>query len=215
MIIPSAGHKRRSSKLVVCVAKSGNNLTVNLPLAFNAACTGVKNVYLFADDLEALNTSGWQLKGTYSAGTPTAPRAVSVTPASGIGSGATFVAQFSDVNGNGDIRRARAIINEVANAVTACDVIYYPGSNTLALYQDRAWSPAVTLGSTTTLTNNRCTVNLGTSNAVRSGNNLTLKLVVSFNAAWTGSKNIYLFADDLEGLNTGGWQLKGTYTVAP
>ena len=44
------------------VTSSGNNLTVAVPITFQTAFTGIKNVYLSATDDETL-TSGWQLLG--------------------------------------------------------------------------------------------------------------------------------------------------------
>jgi len=142
-----------------------------------------------------------------------APQAVTVNPLSGSGTGETFVTYFSDANGAGDIRRAQVIFNGSPTPAGSCDVIYYPGPNTLALYQGAAWSPAVMIGSAATLQNNQCTLNVGNSSAVRNGNYLGLTLSLVFNTAWAGVKNIYMFADDLGGMNTGGWQLRGYYTV--
>jgi len=199
------------------VVRNGNDLTLNLAVAFNAAWTGVKNIYMFADDLGGLNTGGWQLRGTYTVAPLAAPAAVSVAPLSGnsSGTGDTFVVHFSDANGASDIRRAQVIFNTSQSPLGACDVIYHAGPNTLALYQETVWSPPAVVGTATTLQNNQCTLNVGNSSVVRNGNDLTLNLALTFNAAWTGSKNVYLFADDLGGLSTGGWQLRGIYTVVP
>ena len=47
---------------------------------------------------------------------------------------------------------------------------------------------------------------------VRNGNTLTLNLPMTFLAAYGGAKNIYLYAADFSGSNSG-WQQLGTWTV--
>src|SRR5262249_47930086 len=74
---------------------SGNNLTVNLSLNFQAAFTGLKNIYMDAYDG---SSAGWQQKGSWTpANTLMGP--VSVTPSSGTGSTQTFSFVFSDPKG--------------------------------------------------------------------------------------------------------------------
>ncbi len=72
---------------------------------------------------------------------------------------------------------------------------------------------AATLGSATTLQNSQCSLNVGTAWISTSGNTLTLNVTVTFTPAFVGAKNIYLYAVDGSGSNSG-WQQLGTWTVA-
>ena len=79
---------------------------------------------------------------------------------------------------------------------------------------DTAWTGPAVLGSTSTLTNSSCTVNAKNSAAIAAGTTLALDLALAFTPAFTGIKNIYLFAVDANNANTG-WQQRGTWNPAP
>jgi hypothetical protein len=72
------------------------------------------------------------------------------------------------------------------------------------------WPAGLTLGATGTLQNSQCALNVGASSATLSGNTYTLKLVIAFQAAFTGIKNIYSLATSLSGLSSA-WQTVGTW----
>ena len=73
-------------------------------------------------------------------------------------------------------------------------------------------SSGAMLGGFPTLTNSQCSVNPAASTVSLSGNTLTLNLAVTFNAAYSGTHNVYLRAVDIKGGNSG-WQSLGTWTV--
>jgi len=50
------------SGAALSVSGSGNNLTLNVPLSFQTAFSGAKNIYMDAYDG---TDSGWQLKGAW------------------------------------------------------------------------------------------------------------------------------------------------------
>ncbi|MCP5110332.1 MAG: hypothetical protein GY953_05810, partial [bacterium] len=56
-----------------------------------------------------------------------------------------------------------------------------------------------------------CTVNAGTISASGSGASLTVTVEVTFRAGFAGTKNIYLYAIDAGGLDSG-WQTRGSWT---
>jgi hypothetical protein len=90
---------------------------------------------------------------------------------------------------------------------------YQRSTNTLNLLNDAgAVYTSGTVGSGVTLQNSQCSVALGSSSAVASGTTLTLNLAMTFRAAFTGTKNIYM-----EGVSAGGtksvWASEGTWTV--
>src|SRR5207244_2556131 len=89
------------------------------------------------------------------------------------------------------------------------------GNNAVYLLNDSgsAWIGPSVLGSGAALNNSRCGVNVGSSSASGSGNNLTVNLALTFAApAFSGAKNIYTFAHDNGNLSTG-WEQKGSWMV--
>ena len=69
------------------------------------------------------------------------------------------------------------------------------------------------LGSPGTLLNSQCSINVGASSGVISGNTYTLRLAITFQAAFTGAKNTYGFASQATGGLSSGWQALGTWTA--
>src|SRR5207237_4676084 len=85
--------------------------------------------------------------------------------------------------------------------------------NTINLENDAAtaWSEAV-IGSSAILQNSQCTVNVGGAGVVANGNTLTWNLPLTFKPAFSGSKTIYQWAGDVNGVYSG-WQTRGNWTV--
>jgi hypothetical protein len=69
----------------------------------------------------------------------------------------------------------------------------------------------LTPGAAGTLSNSQCTINGVGTTVNGSGPTLTLNLAVTGASGYLGTKNIYLWASDTEGLSSG-WQNKGTWT---
>jgi hypothetical protein len=195
--------------------RSGNTLTLTLPMTFQPAYAGAKNIYMYDSDLSGAN-SGWQQEGTWtvSAGSGV-PATVSVTPGSGSGASHSFALQYSDTAGAGNLGFVYVWFNTTisGNGGSSCLLSYQPSSNHLSLFNDgaTAWL-AATLGAATTLQNSQCSVNVATATAVPSGNTLTLNLAMTFQLAYARVKNVYMFASDSSG-STSGWQQRGTWTV--
>jgi hypothetical protein len=95
----------------------------------------------------------------------------------------------------------------------SCMLYYDRFRAALYLLNDSAnsWMPG-TLGSGTTLQNSQCGVSLGGSSVTASGNSLTLNLAMTLRAAYAGTKNVYMYAQNASGVNSG-WQTRGTWTV--
>ena len=190
------------------VSISGNTLTLNLALTFQSVYSGAQNLYM-----EAISPSGtapWQQKGTWTV--PAQVQAVSVTPNSGGGSSQTFSLQFSDAAGATDLASASVLVNSALTAVDGCEVDYYRASNTLKLLTDSGGQPSgsLTPGSGSQQ-NSQCILNGAASSVSTSGNTLTLNLVLTFQAAFGGVKNVYMEAVSPSG--TAPWQQKGTWTA--
>jgi hypothetical protein len=153
---------------------------------------------------------GWQQKGSW---TPSSVilGPVSLTPDSGTGSTQIFSFVSSDPKGYAALTMVRMLINNVLSGVGACYLLYYPSSHLVYLADDTggAFPAPILLGQSGTLQNSQCIVNAAASSSSGSGNNLTLNLSLTFQATFTGLKNIYM--DVYDGVSPG-WQQKGSWT---
>ena len=139
---------------------------------------------------------------------------MTVSPSSGNGFSQTFSFGFFNSNGFANILSAQLLIHSNLNAAGACYLYYHRESHAVWLQNDSGsgWIGPSVLGSGPALQNGQCTVNVASSSAFGSGNNLTLNLALAFTSAFSGSKNIYAISYDNEGL-TNNWQQTGTWTV--
>jgi hypothetical protein len=129
---------------------------------------------------------------------------VSVSPSSGSGTSGTFTATFSDAKGAGNISLAGVLINSVADGVKSCYLMYVPPANALSLVKDSgAGSNAVDLAKGGIVANSQCTLNAAGSSVSSSGNELVLKLNLTFDNSYKGAKHIYLYAEDKDGQKIG------------
>ena len=197
------------------VVLSGKSLTLNLAMTFAPAYAGAQNIYMYAGDVSGSN-SGWQTLGTWTVpSTAAVPTANSVTPNSGSGASQTFALQYSDSAGATSLHSVWAYFNAtLANpASNSCLLYYNVAANQINLLQNSgtAWF-AATPGAATTLQNSQCSLNVAESSVLLSGNTLRLNLAMTFAPAYAGAKNIYMYAADTSGSNSG-WQLLGSWTV--
>jgi hypothetical protein len=211
-ITPGSGSQQNSQCVLngagSSVSTSGNGLTLNLAISFQAAFAGSKTIYLQAAN--ASGSSGWQSGGTWSV-TVGPPTAVSVTPSSGSGSSQTFNFVFSSPQGYAALSMVRVIVNNAPIGSAACYFLYYPGSNLVSLSSDAGgWVGSAAIGQSGTLQNSQCTVNTAASSVSGNGNDLTLNVALTFKTAFSGAKNIYM--DAYDGAYSG-WQQKGSWTV--
>ena len=144
------------------------------------------------------------------AGAP--PAAVGVTPNSGSGVSQTFSFQFSDSLGASDLTTVSVLLNSGTSTANACSVTYTLTANTLMLLTDAGAAPGgtITPGSGSQQ-NSQCVLNGAGSSVSLAGNILTLNLAISFQAAFAGSRNVYLQA--VNPFGSIGWQLEGSWTV--
>jgi Zn-dependent metalloprotease len=156
-------------------------------------------------------SAAWCLVGV---GTCSVPTADSATPGSGSGTTQLFSLQYSDSSGTSNLATTWVWFSATqASAVNSCLINYARGTNTVSLLDDAGgtWMSA-TLGTGTTLQNSQCAIAVGTSGASPSGNTLTVNLAMTFKAAFGGAKNIYMYAANATGANSG-WQDRGDWTV--
>jgi hypothetical protein len=194
------------------VGLSGANLTLTLPVTFNASYAGTKSIFMYAAG--SSQNSGWQNLGSWTVAAPQVS-AVSVTPNAGTGFSQSFALHYADTFSGGASDLATAWVWFTANfsgsAANSCMLYYVPGTNQLNLLNDAgaAWMPG-TPGSGGTLANSQCSVSLASSNGAASGSNLTLTLPVTFSGSYAGAKSIYMFAAGSSA--NSGWQNLGTWT---
>ncbi|MGA2880632.1 MAG: SBBP repeat-containing protein [Bryobacteraceae bacterium] len=143
------------------------------------------------------------------------PAAVSVTPSSGFVASQNFALQYSDTAGAANLQTMWAYFSPtLANPATNTCLLYYNvAGNLIELLQDNGatWVTA-TPGTATTLQNSQCSLNVAGTSVVRNGNTLTVDLPMTFLPSYAGAKNVYLYAADVSGSNSG-WQQLGTWTV--
>ena len=202
-------------------AGSGNTLTLTLKITFSSGFAGNKVTYLAARDGGSGN-SGWQPLGTWRVpGTvPAGPSVSGMSPARTATSGQTYTYTFTDTNGYSDLAVVNVLTNGSLNGMGACYVAFVPASATsgyLYLVDDAGdggyvnGSP-ITLPSSSTLQNSQCTISGAGSSVTASGNTLTLKLAVTFNAGFAGNQVFYVAARNNSTGNSG-WQAVGSVTV--
>ncbi len=195
------------------VALSGNTLTLTLAMTFESAYAGAKNTYMYAADVSG-SVSGWQPLGTWTIpAAANGPSAVSVTPSSGSGASQSFALQYSDTAGAASLSLVYVWFNPtLTSAANSCFLYYQASTNQLNLLNNTATAYlSAALGSATTLQNSQCAVNAAASTVALSGNTLTLTLAMTFESAYAGLKNTYMYAADVSG-SVSGWQQLGTWT---
>ncbi|MEZ5404472.1 MAG: hypothetical protein R2729_32635 [Bryobacteraceae bacterium] len=148
------------------------------------------------------------------------PRVLSVTPSSGAGAIGTFVVDFEDPDGAGDLAVLNVLINDGIDGRQSCYLAYVPSgltSGTVLLVNDTGdaggpFAGSVQIPGTATAQNGRCAISAAGSQVLAVGNRLTLVLSVSFTGAHAGRRIVYTAARDRNG-NNSGWVAKGVWTV--
>ena len=144
-----------------------------------------------------------------------APQAISTNPAGGSGANQTFTSTFSDPSGLQDLRWAEMLfaVAPDGGGQSYCLIHYDLHGNALWLYGDGGFfvGPITPGTPSSVLQNSLCALNTSASTVSVNGMMLTVNASVVFKA--TGPRNIYLRAQNLEGVDTG-WVKEGTWTPA-
>jgi len=227
LVLGGSGSVSNSQCIVAGAASaasgSGNTLTVTLNLIFAAGFGGNKVVYLAARDLAGGN-SGWQALGVWQvtftpAGTIAVVSLIAARGAAASGTAQTLTATLTDSQGAGDFGVVNVLVNNFIDGRSACYLAYAAASNSLLLVDDAgdAGGPfaggMVLNGTAGTIQNSQCSVSGVGSSAVKSGNMLKLTLNVTFQAALTGNRVVWVAGRDGVGGNNTDWQAMGTTTV--
>lgn len=183
---------------------NGNTATLAVKVTFSSTWTGVKNIWAAAGD-GAGNNSNYQQMGTFDVGSIAAP-VLSMSPTSGSGPGGTFSFTSTGQGGASNPAGENVLINSSVNGAGAC-WMYFNGQLWLADDQGANWSRAAAGQS---LQNSQCTVS--SLQDLSSGNAASFQVTIAFGAGFTGKKNVYLYAVNQAGGNTG-YQPEGSWTV--
>ena len=170
-------------------------------------------MYMIAVDSEGLN-SGWQSKGVWTPAADTGPTNGTATanPANTQATKVTATWSASSGGSYTGLRWGYVLINGGFTGTDGCYVRYYQPTNGLYLVNDAGNQTAgpITVGSGT-LSNGQCTINGADTTVSGSGSTLTLNLSLTASPAFTGTKNIWLYMLDSEGLNSG-WKQVAAWT---
>lgn len=140
-----------------------------------------------------------------------APLVKSADPASG---GSTpmettsFQFTFSDPNGTDDLRLVRVLFNTDSTTRSACYFEYDRTTNRVRVADDSG------TGWSSTFENSQCVVDPGADPADITADALILWPMVRFKPSFASAKNLYLYAEDMSGLNSN-WQRMGTWAIFP
>ena len=143
------------------------------------------------------------------------PTVVSLAPSSGTfnpDTRYTFTTVHADNDGYRDIRSANLLIN-TGPAFGAFFAHYRRDQNLLFLYNNSTRSRSGRPGSSNVIETPYAKLYCAETTVSGSGNNLTIRWVVSFKSKLAGTKNVYVSTGDRAG-GTSGWQQKGTITIA-
>jgi len=149
---------------------------------------------------------------------PGSAKPVSVTPSGSFGMTQAFTFQYSDSNGVGDIAKVANFINLSLTWAGSCGTYYDSSTNTIRLINETGdgWAGSAAMGTSVTLQNLYCSLDVGHSSVSASGNTLTLTVALAFTAFLrdtTESKTIYGWAQDGSG-NASYWTSLGSWTVS-
>jgi hypothetical protein len=190
------------------VSGAGSTLTLNLDLEMLAAYSGVRGIYVWAND--QLNAAtALEQKGTWNI-----PAAPNVVPSTGPNASPGFiqssttrsVVRFVPSDGNGfqDIRIVSIVLNTDARVVpNSCHVYLNRLTGLFYLYSDtnQPLGPA-TPGSSTILENSQCRFHAATSLVSGSGNNLTIDVDIERKPSYSGTKGLFLWLNDSKNAST-------------
>lgn len=199
----------------VVATSQGDELEITLPVTLDYPLGADQSQWMLAADSNGQGT-GWVQAGTWT--TPGVqsqpPVAVSASPSSGGGMEQAFTLTFGDPDGTVDLGHAHIIFNSSFTAGNSCYLIYKVGTDSILLLNDgaTAWSSPAVLGTSVSLENSQCKIDVSDSSSTTTGVNIELTLDVEFLPSYEGARNIYLSAFDMSGYSSGS-QTLGTWNV--
>jgi hypothetical protein len=205
------GQEGQASNGQCSVSGQGSSIQINeaiLAVTFSGTFRATHPMYVSGDEYSTGdNVGSWKVPYPPPAG-------LSLSPTSSSASQQTFTAIYTDQEGFADIAVARisfAPSGSPQPQANVCFLEYRRSTQNLLLFADNGVnSTNGTIGSSTTLQNNQCIVNLQNVSSSASGNNLTLTVPVAGRTSFAGQKQVWLGASNAT--ETTGSQF-GTWTV--
>lgn len=206
----------------------GGALTTTVKVAVQAlpGFAGTKRVLLYILG-PATMSSGWIERGVWTIPHLPVPKPAvgPIDPVDGAGTTQTFSSNFNHSRGASNIYLAYLLLLPTPNIVQytaagSCLVEYNSISHAMRLINEAGddWLgplSGVPLSQGGTLSNSRCTLNIGKSSAQLSSTTLVVNAAVTLNQSFTGTLGLFLQAQDIDGFWTGMTQFGNwTGTVA-
>jgi hypothetical protein len=198
------------------VIPSGNTLTVSPAITFKSGFTAGVQIYMAVGDFAGMSTvflkMGWWMVGS---SPEEGPSAVSVTPSSGYGTTQQFSFVASSPKGAANISFVYMLFNTSLSRVNGCFMGYGVAGNQLWLISDdgTTWTLGQP-GTAGTLSNSQCSVDVGATTVIPSGNTLTVSPAITFKSGFTAGVLIHMNVGDIPGMSTGltkmGWWIVGS-----
>jgi len=194
-------------------------MTVTTPVTFFGALGPVLGTFTQALDSNGVWTGMTQFGNWSLPGAPQSrlgPMISSFSATTTAGNVATYTIVSSHTGGASQLSMITLLASASITGAPACQLVYFPGANTLNLVNDAGTDlvapGGVVLGQPGLLANSRCSANsAGASHAV-SGNTLTWTVPVTYSSSFAGQKSVYANAFDINGL-LGHWVQGSTMQV--
>jgi hypothetical protein len=168
---------------------SGNILTLTLPVTFKPAYAGAKSIWMTAAG--SSSSSALQQMGSWTVPSATLTN-LTVTPSSGSGSSASFIAVWLDSAGAADIASATVSISPGGEVFAgACNITWTASANRFSLWND---SGTTALTGSGTIQNSQCSLDTTAAKASIAGSTLKLTLPVVFKSGFAGTRQIWMWA---------------------
>jgi hypothetical protein len=202
--------------------RSGNTLSVTVPVTFTNLLGPVLGTFLQAQDISSVWTGMTQMGNWVIPGAPAVrqgPAIVNIQPATATGSSATYTITASSPTGAAGLDTINLLISDRIVGGAPCHVIYFPATNIMNLVNDTGngfvSATGVTPGTFGFLGNGRCQVSTTGASVSSVGTTVAVTVPLSFSTlTFSGSKGVWGNAFD-RGPNqlTSHWVQGGTLTV--
>ena len=182
------------------VTKSGNTVSVTLPVTFGSGYGGAKTVYEYlTDDIGQI--SNWAPVGTWSVPAGGVPQPGALSPTGSTGGSQTFTVTSSHGGGANQLSNMMVLFGSFLYGPGSCWVSVDLQSKTANLVNDTATgfvdgtiSPGVSSAG-----NSQCAFFGEGFSVTKSGNTVTVTLPLRFNSSFAGVKTVYQYLTDASG----------------
>jgi hypothetical protein len=189
------------------ISASGTTLLVSVAVTFKTPIGPTFQMYASVTDRGGL-TDGWKTIGSW--GAATAPKILSVSPATGSGASGVFTFSYSDTDGYQNLSVIGMEFGRSLGFIGTCFMNYTGAGLFLMNDSGTAWFPPKMPGSAAVVENSQCSIDLSRFSVSSSGSTMTITLAVTFKAAIGNSLQIYTSVTDQDGLQDG-WKSMGTW----